>query len=90
MAKQSSAGGFSKGDEVTWRSHGGTAVGKVLRVLTSRTKAGGRDVAASKDEPQLLVRSESGSGEAVHKPSALSKASKADRERIAGKRKKKG
>jgi hypothetical protein len=87
MAKQRSAG-FSRGDEVTWRSHGGRAVGKVLRVITGRTRAGGREVAASADEPQVLVRSESGSGEAVHKPSALSKATRADRERVAETKKK--
>ena len=62
---------FRKGDEVEWDSHGGTAVGKVLRKITSETEAGGRKVKASKDEPQYLVESESGSGTAVHKPGAL-------------------
>ena len=62
---------FRKGDKVEWDSHGGTAVGEVLRKITSDTEAGGRTVRASKDEPQYLVRSEKSGGEAVHKPDAL-------------------
>jgi hypothetical protein len=61
---------FSKGDRVTWSSHGNTAHGEVVRKITSDTEAGGRTVRASKDEPQYLVRSDNG-GEAVHKPDAL-------------------
>jgi Hypervirulence associated proteins TUDOR domain len=62
---------FSKGDKVEWNSHGGQAVGTVERKITSDTEAGGRKVKASEEEPQYLVRSEKGGGEAVHKPSAL-------------------
>ena len=64
---------FSKGDEVSWKSHGGTAEGKVKKKITSETEAGGRKVKASKDEPQYLVQSEKSGGEAVHKPGALKK-----------------
>lgn len=64
---------FSKGDEVTWRSHGGEAVGKVRGKITSDTEAAGRKVRASKDDPQYLVESDKSGGEAVHKPSALKK-----------------
>ncbi len=64
---------FSKGDHVTWKSHGGEAVGKVEKKITSDTEAGGRTVRASKDDPQYLVKSEKSGGEAVHKPSALKK-----------------
>ena len=64
---------FSKGDKVTWKSHGGTAEGEVVRKVTSDTELAGRTVRASKDEPQYLVKSDNG-GEAVHKPDALSKA----------------
>jgi Hypervirulence associated proteins TUDOR domain len=63
---------YKKGDRVTWSSHGNTTHGKVLRKITSDTEAGGRSVKASKDEPQYLVQSDNG-GDAVHKPSALSK-----------------
>ncbi len=65
---------FSPGDSVTWRSHGGEAVGTVEEKITSDTEAAGRTVRASEGDPQYLVRSEKSGGEAVHKPSALKKA----------------
>jgi uncharacterized protein YijF (DUF1287 family) len=65
------ANDFQPGDKVSWRSHGGTAHGHVQRKITSDTHIAGRDVRASDDEPQYLVQSDSGSGDAVHKPSAL-------------------
>jgi hypothetical protein len=64
---------FKKGDLVTWNSHGGTAEGEVLREITEDTELAGRQVRASKDDPQYLVRSDKSGGEAVHKPSALKK-----------------
>jgi hypothetical protein len=64
---------FRKGDQVSWKSHGGTAEGEVEKKITEDTEAAGRTVRASKDEPQYLVRSEKSGGEAVHKPSALHK-----------------
>jgi Hypervirulence associated proteins TUDOR domain len=64
---------FRKGDKVEWDSHDGTAIGEVLKKITSDTEAAGRTVRASKDDPQYLVRSEKSGGEAVHKPSALRK-----------------
>ena len=66
---------LKRGDEVTWKSHGGEAVGKVQRKITTETDAGGRHVKASKDEPQYLVTSDKSGGDAVHKPSALKKKS---------------
>ncbi len=64
---------FRRGDKVRWESHGGEATGVVVRKITSDTEAAGRTVRASKDEPQYLVRSDKSGGEAVHKPSALTK-----------------
>lgn len=64
---------FSKGDKVSWKSHGGEAVGKVKEKITEDTKAAKRTVRASEDDPQYLVESEKSGGEAVHKPSALHK-----------------
>ena len=64
---------FSPGDEVTWRSHGGEAVGQVEEKITSDTEAAGRTVRASKDDPQYEVKSDKSGGTAVHKPSALHK-----------------
>jgi hypothetical protein len=63
---------FKKGDKVVWSSHGeDDTPGVVVRKITEDTDAGGRSVRASEDDPQYLVRSEKGGGEAVHKPSAL-------------------
>ncbi len=62
---------LSPGDEVTWNSHGGEAVGKVKKKITSDTHAAKRDVKASEDDPQYLVKSDKSGGEAVHKPEAL-------------------
>ena len=64
---------FEKGDKVEWNSHGGKAVGEVEEKITSDTKAAGRQVRASEDDPQYLVKSEKSGGEAVHKPGALKK-----------------
>ena len=63
---------FEKGDKVVWSSHGrDDTPGVVERKITSDTEAGGRTVKASAEDPQYLVRSEKGGGEAVHRPSAL-------------------
>jgi len=63
---------FKKGDKVVWSSHGkDDTPGVVERKITSDTEAGGRKVKASKDDPQYLVKSDKGGGEAVHKPDAL-------------------
>lgn len=64
---------LKKGDEVSWKSHGGTAEGEVEKKITTETEAGGRSVKASKDDPQYLVKSSKSGGEAVHKPGALKK-----------------
>ncbi len=62
---------FSKGDRVTWNSHGSTAEGTVERKITSDTEASGRTVRASEDEPQYEVRSEKSGRTAVHRPESL-------------------
>jgi hypothetical protein len=61
------------GDAVTWKSHGGTAHGKVVKKQTSDTKIKDHPVRASKDDPQYIVRSDNG-GKAAHKRAALTKA----------------
>ena len=67
MAKQ-----LKCGDRVSWRSHGGTAEGKVVRKLTKPTSIKGHKVAASKDNPEYLVETEGGK-RAAHKEGALRK-----------------
>ena len=61
------------GDEVTWKSHGGEAHGKVVKKHTTPTQIKGHKVAASKDDPQFIVVTDEGK-RAAHKPSALKKA----------------
>ena len=68
MAKQ-----LKSGDRVSWKSHGGTAEGKVVRKLTSPTRIKGHKVAASKDNPEYLVETDEGK-HAAHKAAALTKA----------------
>ncbi|MDQ6649656.1 MAG: DUF2945 domain-containing protein [Actinomycetota bacterium] len=64
---------LSKGDHVSWQSHGGTAEGTVEKKISKDGQAGGRQVRASAEDPQYLVKSEKSGGEAVHKPVALTK-----------------
>jgi hypothetical protein len=63
---------LSKGDRVTWKSHGGEAHGKVVKKQTEPTQIKGHKVAASKDDPQFIVETDDGK-RAAHKPSALTK-----------------
>jgi hypothetical protein len=62
---------FSKGDKVTWKSHGQNVKGTVQEKITDDGKAAGRQVRASKDEPQYRVTSDNTGADAVHKPDAL-------------------
>ncbi len=66
---------LSKGDKVTWQSHGQTVPGEVEEKITADTSAAGRKVRASKDEPQYRVRSDKSGADAVHKPESLRKKS---------------
>lgn len=63
---------LKKGDEVSWKSHGGTAHGTVEKKVTSATTIKGHKVAASKDDPQYVVKTDEGK-RAAHKPDALTK-----------------
>ena len=58
------------GDNVSWKSHGGEAKGKVVRRLTTPIQIKGHKVAASKDSPEFLVETEDGK-HAAHKAEAL-------------------
>ncbi|MEU5281761.1 DUF2945 domain-containing protein [Streptomyces asoensis] len=69
----SDKGDLSKGDKVSWKSHGQNVTGKVKKKITDRTEAAGRTVQASKEEPQYEVESDKTGRSAVHKPGALRK-----------------
>jgi Hypervirulence associated proteins TUDOR domain len=62
---------FKRGDRVEWNFRGRRVVGRVQRRITSRTVVNGRAVAASKDDPRYLVRSEKSGKETTRRPEAL-------------------
>ncbi len=64
---------LKKGDKVEWDSSGGHSVGKVVKKITASTQIKGHKVAASKDNPEYIVKSDKSGGEAAHKPEALKK-----------------
>lgn len=66
---------FQPGDQVSWNTPQGKTHGKVVKQLTQRTEIKGHTVAASEDEPQYLVESDSTGNQAAHKPEALTKES---------------
>lgn len=66
---------FRRGDRVEWNFRGRKVVGKVRKRLTARTEVAGQVVAASKDDPRYLVRSEKSGKETARRPSALTRLS---------------
>lgn len=62
---------FKKGDQVEWKSHGQNVKGTVEEKITDDTNAAGRNVRASKNDPQCRVTSNKTGADAVHKPDAL-------------------
>jgi hypothetical protein len=63
-----------KGDEVKWGSSGGETHGKVEKIVTSTTHVKGHTAKATKEHPEVLVKSAKSGKEAVHKPEELKKA----------------
>ena len=68
MAKE-----LKKGDEVSWNTPQGETHGKVEKELTSPTDVKNHHVAASKENPEYLVKSDKSGKEAAHKPGELKK-----------------
>lgn len=66
---------LKKGDTVRWHASQGTIEGTVEEKLTAPIDIEGHHVAASKDDPQYLVKSDRTGAEAAHKPDALKKRS---------------
>lgn len=64
---------FKPGDKVEWDSSGGHSVGKVVKKQTSPTMIKKHKVAASKDNPEYIVKSDKSGKVAAHKPTALRK-----------------
>lgn len=63
-----------KGDQVTWETPQGETHGSVEKVITETTKVKGHTAKASKESPQLLVKSGKTGKKAAHKPGSLKKA----------------
>lgn len=62
-----------KNEKVTWNTAGGNTEGTVEKIVTSTTKVKGRTAKATKEEPQVVVKSAKSGKQAVHKPDELKK-----------------
>lgn len=62
---------FKLGDRVSWNSTQGTVRGTVKQKLTAPIDIKTHHVAASLENPQLLVQSDTSGKLAAHKPAAL-------------------
>jgi plastocyanin len=62
------------GDKVAWETSQGETHGKVVRKQTKPMKIKGHQVAASKANPEYVVRSDKSGDLAAHKPGSLHKA----------------
>ena len=60
-----------KGDKDEWQTSQGKTSGVVEKKVTSEAHVKGHKVAATKDDPQYLVKSDKSGKEAAHKPDAL-------------------
>ena len=61
-----------KDDRVSWKSHGSTAEGKVVRKLTRPVTIKSHKAMATKENPEFLVETDEGK-RAAHKAEALKK-----------------
>ena len=68
MAKE-----LKPGDKISWDTSQGKTDGQVVRKQTTPTQIKGHKVAASKDNPQYIVKSAKSGKEAAHKPTELKK-----------------
>ena len=67
------SGELGRGDRVEWSFRGRTVVGRVRRKLTKRTEIDGRPVAASREDPRYVVRSDKSGKETVRRAASLRK-----------------
>ncbi len=62
-----------QGDKVKWGTSQGETHGRVEKIVTSETKVKGHVAKATKEAPQVLVKSDKSGKTAVHKPDELKK-----------------
>ncbi len=60
-----------KGDHVTWETSQGRTSGTVEAVVTRTTRVKGHLAKATKNRPEIVVKSEKSGEEAVHRPGSL-------------------
>ena len=61
------------GTHVRWNTPQGETHGTVEKIVTGTAHAGGHTAKASKEHPEVLVRSDKSGKTAIHKPDALKK-----------------
>lgn len=66
---------LKKGDKVEWNTSQGKTHGTVVKKQTTETHIKTHKVAASKENPQYIVKSDKSGKEAAHKPDELTKKS---------------
>jgi hypothetical protein len=66
---------LKKGDKVEWGTSQGKTHGTVVKKQTTETHIKKHKVAASRDNPQYIVKSDKSGKEAAHKPDELTKRS---------------
>ena len=62
------------GDRVSWNTSQGKTTGKVVKRTTAKSRINGHTVAASKANPEYIVKSSKSGKTAAHKRKALKKA----------------
>lgn len=62
---------LKRGAKVSWNTSQGRTTGTVVKKQTRKTKIKTHKVAASKDNPEYIVRSSKSGKRAAHKKSAL-------------------
>ncbi len=62
-----------QGDKVSWGTPQGKTEGTVEKIVTSTTKVKGHTAKATKEHPEVLVKSSKSGKQAVHKPEELKK-----------------
>ena len=72
----SSSKNIKAGDKVTWDASQGEIEGTVQKTITKPTEIKGHHVAASPENPEVIVKSDKTGAIAAHKPDALRKAKK--------------
>ena len=63
----------ARGAHVSWKSSQGTIDGTVVKTIETPTDIKGHHVAASPDNPEVIVKSAKTGAVAAHKPEALTK-----------------